>query len=51
MDKVGHLDLGPERGLEFGVDLGWVKRGEVMTGIPLASLLLPRSREPNGSQA
>lgn len=34
MDKVGHLDLAPERGVEFGVDLGWVRRGEAITGTP-----------------
>lgn len=34
MDKVGHLGLGPERGVEFGTALGGVKKDEVITGIP-----------------
>lgn len=34
VDKVGHLGLGPERGVEFGTALGGVKKDEVITGIP-----------------
>ena len=35
MDKVGYLCLDPERDMEFTAALGWVKKGEVIRGIPL----------------
>ncbi|XP_011361901.1 protein-arginine deiminase type-3 [Pteropus vampyrus] len=34
VDKVGHLGLGPERGVEFGTALGGVKKDEVITAPP-----------------
>lgn len=46
MDKAGDFWLGPEKGMEFGAALGWVKRDEA----PQVSPCLPADAEVGGAK-
>lgn len=46
MDKAGDFWLGPEKGMEFGAALGWVKRDEA----PQVSPCLPADAKVGGAK-